>query len=337
MTATILDIHGVRVEVQSEHADIHTWLQFDFRYFVSPAGAPAAITLDVTIGPIPYETIPPLVESMHGPQYVSFDDGDVRYVDYFGKALAIWDYRHESGRVHSTDPEFCYEKLYLLIQSRVGELLDRRGIHRIHALGVATEAGAALFLIPMRGGKSTLGLRLLKTPGVSLLSDDTPLVRADGSILPFPVRMGIMVGEVPADVPPQFVRLFQREQYGPKQLIDVTAFAGKICSEPQKASAIFCGKWTFADAPSMVPLSRFSGFRALARDCVVGLGLPQVVEFFLRTPLKDVIPKSVIVFRRVRAVLALLGKARVYEIRLCRNHERNVEFILRMIREGGAA
>ena len=55
---------------------------------------------------------------------------------------------------------------------RSKQYLDRRGLHRIHALGVVVKNRAVLVMLPMGGGKSTLGLHLLKHPEVQILSDD---------------------------------------------------------------------------------------------------------------------------------------------------------------------
>lgn len=329
MPTTILDIHGILVELESNCAQFHEWLSFDFRCFLSSgASRPADVAVEVTLGAIPRDKLPPLVESMHGLQYVCFDSGNIRYVDYFGKAFAIHNYATERVQLFSEDAEFCYEKLYLLIQSRVGELLDRRGIHRVHALGLSTPHGAAIFLIPMKGGKSTLALRALNNPAVRLISDDTPLVRWDGTILPFPIRLGVMPGEVPSGVPAQAVRSFQRELFGPKQLVDASSFHDRIERAGQPGKFVICGKWTLASEPSIHRISRLRGLRALVRDCVIGLGLPQVVEFFLRTPSKDVLPKGLIALRRLRAVTNLVRRCDVYEMHFCRDQEKNMALLL---------
>ncbi|MBN8551164.1 MAG: hypothetical protein J0M12_17755 [Deltaproteobacteria bacterium] len=328
MSKTVLAIHGIIVEIDSEVEDIHSWVKFDFHLFLTqPAPAPH-LRIQVILGTIPYHIVPPLVESMHGPQYVCFDSGTIRYVDYFRRALAVFDYSREEGMLYAEDAAFCYEKLYLLIQSRVGELLDKKGIHRIHALGVSLQGNAALFLIPMRGGKSTLALRLLASPAIRLLSDDTPLVQRDGTILPFPVRMGVMVGEEPKGIDKTWVRTFERSQFGSKSLIDVACYKSQIETNPCQPRLIFHGKWTFADKPELIELSRWRGFQVLFRDCVVGLGLPQVVEFFLRSPARDLWPKSMIVLRRIRAAIAVVAKARTYELRLCRDLDLNTSFII---------
>jgi len=77
-----------------------------------------------------------MLASMVTPNAVCYDAGDVRYNDYGGKALSAIDFRRDSVTIVSRDYDLLYEVAYLVVQSRVGERLDRRGVHRLHALGL---------------------------------------------------------------------------------------------------------------------------------------------------------------------------------------------------------
>ncbi len=67
-------------------------------------------------------------------------------------------------------------------------------MHRVHALALAVDRRAMLVLLPMGGGKSTLGAELLRHPDVQLLSDDSPLVDRAGRVHAFPLRLGLLPG-----------------------------------------------------------------------------------------------------------------------------------------------
>ena len=220
-------------------------------------------------------------EVMHARHFSCFEERSKRYINYQNRALLIYDYASQSGVLYCQDTNYAYEKAYLTILSRLGESLDYRGLHRVHALGVTYNGQSCLFLIPEGGGKSTLGLSLLKLPEVKLFSEDTPFINKDGQVLPFPFRLGICDGSGTDAIPSRFKReIFT--QYGvPKTLIDTGYFVGKIETAPMPNRFLFCGKWITSQSPRIRKLSRSATFGYLIRDCVFGLGLPQVIELFL--------------------------------------------------------
>jgi hypothetical protein len=114
-------------------------------------------------------------------------------------------------------------------------------------LGISVNNKAVLIILPMGGGKTTLGLELLKYDDVKLLSDDTPLISRDGKILPFPIRIGINKNtSLNFNVPKKYLRDFIRSKYGPKLLIDIDYFRDKIAL-PCKISMILIGERIFSD------------------------------------------------------------------------------------------
>src|SRR6202011_3105060 len=109
------------------------------------------------------------------PNAAIYDRGNVRFNDYQGEALAIYDFASEQGEVWSENADLLYEITYLLCLSRIGEIHDLRRIHRVHALGIAVGDKGALVLLPESGGKSTLCMDVLPYPDTRLLSDAPPL------------------------------------------------------------------------------------------------------------------------------------------------------------------
>ena len=340
---TQISIYGTSVLVSSSNNEIHRWLRFDFSYFIedSPQANPCwklrqdlsacgnmkhqsassvdlspFISIKVHSEPAPENLIPPLVESMHSPEYVCYDDGPVRYVDYYGRAYVVFDYSRENARMYSLDTAFLYEKLYLLILARVGEKMDRQGIHRVHALAVSYREKATLFLMPTRGGKSTLALSLLEEPDFKLLSEDTPLVNHQGQVLPFPLKLALSRKQIPQEVPAELLREFPRDKWGTKVLLHLDYFKSKIELSKKEIGFLMVGKWLHDKNPKIEPISRLSAFATLLRDCVFGLGLPQIVEYFLRSNKKDLFNKGFIAFWRIYACLILVFKAPAYRLLL---------------------
>ncbi len=331
--ALFLDFYGATAEVKSSNSDLLESLRFDFSSFIVEAVSKPLVTIDATIEPPPWHSIPELIESMRSPEFVCFDQGSVRYVNYFGRALVRFDYATESAQMYSLEREYLYEKLYLLLLSRTGEILDKRGLHRVHGLGVTYNNKAALFLMPSGGGKSTLALSLLAHPEIKLLSEDTPLVDAQGLVHPFPLRLGISKKQIPQGAPLHLVREFHRERWGTKYLLHIDYFKGKVETASKPLRYIFSGKWINSDSPRIERVGRISAFITLMRDCVFGLGLPQIVEFFLTSNPLDLLKKIGIALRRVFTIVRLVASSAPYRVLLSRDLSANRELILKFFRE----
>ncbi|HEX4049198.1 MAG TPA: hypothetical protein VH309_15230 [Elusimicrobiota bacterium] len=240
------------------------------------------------------------VRRVRGGRLIRYDDG----------AWARWDYRARSGTIHASARERLRELAYLAALSRAGEELDRRGLHRVHALGVSGPAGAGLVLLPSGGGKSTLALELLRRRSLGLLSDECPLVSSDGVVRPFLLRLALRPGADVSGLPPGSLRRFQRRGYEEKRLLDAAALG----AEPGVAAPL---RWLLVGSPSqgeprLEPLSRAGALAALVRSLVVGVGLPQMAEYMARAePALGAIAAS-----RLRAACVLAGRARLARFRL---------------------
>ena len=261
-----LEIYGIGVLIKSGSAQILEWLRFDFSCFPASESFTPVLTVEAVVSPVPEGAIPPIEESVHSPLFVSYDDGEIRYVDYYGRALTVMDYSREHATLWCPDADFAYEKLYLLVLSRVGEMLDRKGLHRVHGLGFSYRDRGVLILLPMRGGKSTIALSLMNDADVRLFSEDTPLLDREGVMHPFPVRLGVRAGGSMPDIPPEYVREFRRSEHGPKMLISTEALAGHIAAGKIQVSHLIVGKWSRASVPSIRPLNRLSATGKLFRD-----------------------------------------------------------------------
>ena len=167
LEAGVFDVYGFRFRLR---ATAPTWalegLAADFYFFRSKtevgteAGSVAEVTLDV--GDPPYDDIPARTATIYTPRNIAFSEGSRTYIDYSCRALAIYDRVTTAFHIHSRDSDLLYEATYLFLLSRIGEFLDSRRLHRIHAMAVGFHGRAVLAIFPMGGGKSTLAAELLK-------------------------------------------------------------------------------------------------------------------------------------------------------------------------------
>jgi hypothetical protein len=315
--------------VLSSDPECLTLVEADFSLFLTaapPAGEAAALEVQLVVGQPPYERIPegttPLVRTKDA---VVYQHRGVRYYDSGGKALVIYDLRHGHAEVHSLDRDLLREKCYLLVMTRVGEELDRRGLHRIHAMGVVHGGHAVLCLMPSGAGKTTLALSLLERRDFSLLSEEVPLVSRGGRLHAFPIRIGVVEG-TPLAVPSRFLHRFRRSRRGPKVLIDTRYYADRI-ADVAEPGMVLVGRRVGPGEAGVAPLSRLRGLAALMRFCVAGSGLPELLEYLLRLDLGCVGRRLLILWSRFLASVALVRRSAVYEIRLGPDHEVNAALV----------
>lgn len=332
-----LDVHGVRARIVCNDTETLARLADDFSQFQDGVVTSDSPAIDVVLNrEAPrYDDLPPLRASVHTPRNVCFTAGDLTYIDYFGKALATYSRARERIEVWCDRPHLLHEIAYLTLLSRIGERLEHRGLHRVHALAVATGRRSALVLLPSTGGKTTLALRFLRPgTGFRLVSEDSPLVDRKGLLHPFPLRIGVLSDQAP-DFPAEFVTYVERMEFAPKYLVSLRAFPGAIETNVTRPEWLFVGTRTLGRACRIRPASRRFGFRALMRDMVVGVGLYQGLEFLLRSSVLDLAAKASLGFGRLRAALALLGRVRVYEVELGRDPGANADALALFLRGQG--
>ena len=339
--AVRLDFYGCTVEVVSRDRELVDETRRDFAYFETGAAEPARppgarLRVEMRLTPPPYDGLPAVPAAFVTPRNVCFRDGHTMYIDYFGRSLAIFD-RH-AGRcvIYGTDHDLVHEVAYLFILSAVGQYLDRIGLHRVHALGVAYRGRAVLLLLPSGGGKSTMALELLAQPGFRLLGEDTPLVDRRGRVLPFPLRLGVR-HDRETDVPARYVRTMRRMEFDPKTLIDLAYFQDRLCDPgvTVEPGAILVGQRNLGDHTAIVPLPRLATMRALVKYAVVGLGIYQGLEFLLERGAWELAGKSGVVASRLHASGRLVARAPGYRFVLGRDIARNTRCLLEFLRGDG--
>lgn len=331
------DFYGCGVEVASADPSLVDEVRRDFLYFVSDApGERPAVRIEMRLEAPDYTDLPAVPATIVTPRNVCFRDGHTTYLDYFGRALAVFDRKSSRFSISGTDRDLVHEAVYLFVLSTVGQHLDRIGLHRIHALGVRHRGGAVLVLMPSGGGKSTLALELLGRPGFDLLSEDTPLMDRSGRLRPFPLRLGIRP-EREVDIPARYLRTVKRMEFDPKTLIDLDYFEGSVC-EPDavvEPRLVLVGERNLGRTTAIEPLNRARALGAFVKYGVVGLGVYQGLEFLLERGVWELAGRTGTVASRLYASGRLLAKAPAHRFVLGRDVAANTRRLLEFLEADG--
>jgi hypothetical protein len=244
-------------------------------------------------------------------------------VDYFGRALSVFDRRDGTLVVQGLDAHLVHEGVYHFLLSSVGTHLDANWLPRLHALGLAGAQGAVAVMLPSGGGKSMLTLRSLAADGVKLLSDDTPLLDREGFLYPFPLRIGVNPTDASSLPAGSRARLIERMEFHPKLAVDLDLFADRIQTTPVPLRHLVIGRRSLGDEARLEPLPRRAALGTLLRELVVGVGVLQGTEFVLQRGLRDVLRQGKPALTRSACCVAALRNARVWRLTLGRDHERN--------------
>jgi len=309
---TFADIHRVRVQLRSPYRSVIEHFNHDFHFFLAQKKKKGA---DLRIGLHPAARRPrhwrPLLRTSRSVIYVSGRGS--RRIRFFDRAWV--NYRFDEGRcdIYCDDETIAYEVCYLVALSYVGESLDRRGVHRIHGLGLSCRGRGTLVLAGSGTGKSTLALEILQKPGMGILSDDTPLIRQDGEMVAFPQRIGLK--EAPPAKLRKHVRKFRRVEYGEKFVLGSHYFEQKITAQCP-VDQVLLARRAGEQNSSIRPLPRAALAWPLLKWLVVGYETPQVWELFLRFSARDLWWKGWTLYSRSRAAMRLLLVDNVSELKL---------------------
>jgi hypothetical protein len=341
MTREQFHFYGLTLEAASPAPELVDEVRRDFLHFRVPPGAsgdrqgsagpPVEMRVRLLREAPSYGDLPSVPATVITPRNVCFRDGEKTYIDYFGRALAVLDRRAGEFVVRSMDEHLLHEIAYLFFLSTVGEHLDRRGIHRVHGLGMSYHGDGVLILLPSGGGKSTLALELLRRPGFLLLAEDTPLIDRRGWMLPFPLRLGIRADQE-TDVPLQHLRTMKRMEFDPKVLIDLDYVADRI-GTPAIPRLTLIGRRYLGDVSRIAPMARRHAVRSLLSNMVVGLGVYQGLEFLLERSTAEIVGKVGVASSRLHNAVRLLGRTSVFRFDMGRDKKRNSETLARFIEE----
>jgi len=329
--AAAFDVYGFRFSLsgcpQEPAIDM---LAEDFAFFRRPAvDQPMKIVLSRQAPD--YQDVPHRPASVYTPRNIALSENERTFVDYGGRALAVFDRLEPSIRIQSLDTDMLYEATYLFLLSRVGEFLDARRLHRIHAMALAHRGRAILAVFPMGGGKSMLASELLKCQDFDFLSDDSPFIAPDGRVYAFPLRLGLLPG-ADTEFPAEHKRTINRMEFGPKVLLNYSYFASRVkpVADP---GIVFLGRRSLAPDCRIEPAGTVESYRSMVADCMVGLGLFQGLEFVLRSSAIELASKAWTGMSRLRNARRLFRRSLVYRLILGRDRAQNAQAIIDFVRE----
>lgn len=337
--------YGITVRLESVNAAVIDDLRRDFAFFhaasASDEAAPALLTIVIDARPPAYDGLPQMRARYTTPRNVCYYHAGTKYVDYGGQALVKYEKQRGVCLVQCAEYPLLHQICYMLVLSLVGERLDDRGVHRVHALGLATQGGAALILLDAGGGKTNLALGILaQENGVRLISEDSPLIDRSGRVLPFPIRIGVRPPDLPAAFPPRYLRHFPRDEGGDKILIDTEAFGSRIACDPSQPDLVLLGTRTLGTRPRIQPAPRLKAFAGFLKNCVVGMGLYQGLEYLFAKGLAEAAGRIPCAFSRTAGSLKVLRRSEVFEFFLGTDRGENVkvlsDFLDRRKRRGRA-
>lgn len=175
-------------------------------------------------------------------------------------------------------------------------------------------------MLPSGAGKSTLALRAPGDDAVTLLSEDAPLLDRRASCIPSRCAYGVNAADA-ALLPPGSFRRIERMEFHPKVVLALSAFADRIERTPQPLRHLVLGRRSLGRTASLEPVGRRAAIGTLLRECVVGVGLYQGMEFVLQRGTRHVAAKAGTAGGRALCASACLRRARVWRLTLGRDHD----------------
>ncbi len=322
------DIYGVVVRIESRCDSVVESIAHDFRFFETTTSQAPDIELTFHRGTPPWEDIPlGTLALFRTTNNTTYRVGPKRYVDHHGRALTVYDFAEDHGDVYSENAQYLHEVAYLLVLSRVGEHLDRKGLRRVHALALSIEQRAVLLLAGSGCGKTSLGLEMMKCPDVKWLSDEIPIIDRAGHVRPFPLPPRLTQGAAfPWPPPPVRVIPISRTKHPPKAILDIDRILPRVDDARPLAAVLHCRRLG-GSVPGIRRLGFFGHFAALFRNAVTGSDFPQTKAYFLRLSPAGVARRLRIVIGRTLSMLRTAWRVPGYRFEMGDDLERNAEIL----------
>lgn len=322
-----LNFHDHIILVSTNEEALLKKFEEEFHYFVVETAQRVDTTVDL------FREIPPELPPMMATKILEtcsvYRLSSRQYVDYRGKALSIMDEQEAAIRIYSLDNDRLYETGFLAIHSLVGQALDKKGLCRIHALGISLRNLNAVVMLPSKGGKSTLLTHALENPEVKIISDDMPLVDFAGRIHVFPSK--ISMDEKPQDGPLARLRWteFKRTIYPSKWTAGLSQIQDRIETQNIHQSTLLVAGFRLSQGQSILTrVPKWKMILPVMEHLVMGFGLPQVLEMFLKFNFTDIF--KMIFHGALRSVCAfnLIRRATCYHFYMGPDRAYNAQLLL---------
>jgi hypothetical protein len=182
-----------------------------------------------------------------------------------------------------TDETLLHEIAYTTLLSAVGEKLDQKKYHRVHALGLSYADRATIIILDSGQGKSSLASTFLYKSvanphqQIKIYSDESPLIK-NRKLYPFPLRIALrenIYQLLKLSIPTQ---AFKRKLYSEKLTFNIPP---SRIAEPRPIAQLLIGRMVLDSVPEICPINRIRASFAILRSLVVGIGLTQMKEHML--------------------------------------------------------
>ena len=340
MRQVSFNFYGQKVCAASDWPEVLELLKKDFGMFYSDHSLSEECQLKIVlIKKDPKEvTTPEIVSSAQSVNSITYQLRGIRYNDYYGKLLSVFNYNKEEAHIYSLDIDRLHEVAYLLILSRVGKALDLKGIHKLHAFAISYGDIAFVCMMPMKGGKSTLLIELLKSGQVKMISDDIPLIDLIGNVYSFPIKIGcdeLSSRQLGVINPEANIYKLKRELYGEKTFVNSLGLEGKVEFPGKKFSKVVIAEaFRFNSFESSVVDSSFpKTLKGLFKHGVIGVGLPMIFEYFWEYGLIDFLKKAQIFISRFIGFSVFAMRSKKVTIYLGKKPERAAVEILKFLKK----
>jgi len=117
-------VHRVTFQIAGTPGSSLELIANDFAHFADNASGPPLFRIELNEQDPPYHEVPTRPATVYTPRNVGLTEGTRTFVDYSGRALAIWDRGERLFRIYTRDLDLQYEATYLFLLSRLGEELD---------------------------------------------------------------------------------------------------------------------------------------------------------------------------------------------------------------------
>lgn len=322
-----LDFHHHIILVRCNESSLTQKLREEFHFFVSSTAPVPKTIIDLETTPPP--PMPSMVAVKILEHAAIYRLGNRQYVDYFGEALMIQDSEENSVKIFSENIDRLYELGFLAIHSILGQKLDQSGLCRIHALAVSLHSTNVIVTLPSKGGKSTLLKTLLENPEIKIISDDMPLCDNSGRIHPFPSKVSL--GEIPSEgvLSTLSWHEFRRHHFPPKWTASLSQLKDRLSLLPQENQNLLMAGFRISSGESMLrEVPKWKMIMPMMEHMIMGFGLPQIMEMFLKFNLSDIIKLTKHAFIRSVCAFNLVRQARCYYLYLGPDISYNAQIIL---------
>ncbi len=279
MYSVSLDIHGQRFKVRTGSRYLLEQVAGDFACYRTEDGDGDRDVFSVTCGirkGDPALTKAPAagrgyrVLRGRGKSLVQYARGGKIYVNYSRKRAFVW--ADDGCRLH--------ELARRLLVATAGRCLERRGLHRVHAFGIAARAGALLVMSKSGGGKTYYGMRIIEAGFGAMLSDDCPFIDSSLNVHSFALRPELREKDA-RNYPEQALSVYRRRDTGEVfRLLDLDYLPGRPAQGPVPLRWVAIVGGTRSIGANAVGRAEF--FRVLCNGLVAGKGVTQARELVLR-------------------------------------------------------